>query len=1296
VAATIGFAGLLPFTQAAPAAQAADVESETPPTWTFHYTGGPQTFTVPENTTRLTIEAWGGRGGDPNQGGQGGAGGEVTAGLDVTGVSALTIWVGQNAGRAGGWGFSCGGEGALATVSPRGAYDGGGGGGASAVTVGATTTGAGSCDAASRPAGDPVVLAGGGGGGGGQEHIPLTDYNGGKGGMGGAPPTDGQIGMGDGGSPGGRGGGAGTSNGSAGQGPANQTAGGAGGGGGGWIAGGAGGGGQGGHREQGNGAVFAGSGGGGGTSFASDAAIDEAFSLGSRGASGRVVITGYLVKTFSDCSKKAEHWSPPHGVATVAVSVEGASGGHRRGSNAEHAGDGGHGGIVTATLTDVDWSKVDVSVGCAGTDGGDGGGGWGFGHGGSKGRAHGGFGDDGAGGGGGSAVAYGSTPLVVAGGGGGGGGGTDIPPFGWEHGGDGGDGVAGAHSGRGPGHDGEGASAGSGGCAGWNHDGSTTGDDGGRSTAVNDGGGGGGGGGGWKGACGGQGGGSETAGGGGGGGGSFAALSTSIGDVAFHVSERTEAHGRITFAYAPPGSHDISVTAGAGQSAPAGGGAFSDVVEVRVTDAAGQPWPNAPVTFTAPSSGPSASLGNGDGTIYTDENGIAEIGRFSIVTNDVAGPWSLVASTPGVSEPASIDLTNSAVPTSVSLSSDPGSPSTAGQPVVFFAIVSAPESLDTPTGSVQFAVDGADFGAPVALSGAGAQSPALDTLSPGLHTVTALYSGSAEFAVSSAKLSQQVVPTATATAVTSSANPSSSGQAVTFGASVSVKAGGFSPGTPTGTVQFQVDGVAVGSPVVLDASGEAVSEPTDSLTDGAHTVTAVYSGAGAFAPSTGLVVQQVDPGSTAVAVRSSLNPSTFGEPVTIVADLGDAAAGGSVQFTLDGTPIGAPVAVTGGLAQSEPLSPDAGSRVILAHYSGDAQHAAGTGGMIQTVERAASVTGLSSSLDPAVVGDAVTFTASITTASGGDAALTGSVQFTIGGEPFGASVAVTEGRAVSPAVGTLPVGGHEVAALYSGDPNRYDSTGHLLQRMLAAGTQTTVASSVDPAVTGQSTTFTAETTSDSAGAGVPTGVVQFVIDGEPVGSLVDLVEGRGELVAPTDLATGRHQVTALYLGDASHEASSSRTTLTVDRASTAVSLTTGDQTGDTLGLAVVLNVTPPGAGVPGGLVEVRIDGVPAGDPVLAVAGEVTLSVPLPASGTHRVEAVYSGDRRFAGSSASTTVTIGGGGGGGSGGASTPAKLAATGGPAPELPLVAVLAVLLVLGGGILGAASRGRRRHDAH
>jgi large repetitive protein len=77
----------------------------------------------------------------------------------------------------------------------------------------------------------------------------------------------------------------------------------------------------------------------------------------------------------------------------------------------------------------------------------------------------------------------------------------------------------------------------------------------------------------------------------------------------------------------------------------------------------------------------------------------------------------------------------------------------------------------------------------------------------------------------------------TQTVVTSSVNPSILAQSVQFTATVTTIAPGG--GTPTGSVQFKVDGSAFGSPVAL-SGGIANSATTTTLAVGTHTVEADY------------------------------------------------------------------------------------------------------------------------------------------------------------------------------------------------------------------------------------------------------------------------------------------------------------------------------------------------------------------------------------------------------------------------------------------------------------------------
>ena len=89
-----------------------------------------------------------------------------------------------------------------------------------------------------------------------------------------------------------------------------------------------------------------------------------------------------------------------------------------------------------------------------------------------------------------------------------------------------------------------------------------------------------------------------------------------------------------------------------------------------------------------------------------------------------------------------------------------------------------------------------------------------------------------------------------------SSAPTSIRQAtVVFTATVTARAPGA--GTPTGAVQFQLDGLNTGLPMSLNPSGQA-AYATNLLADGRHTIKVVYLGDGSFTTSTsGAITQRV-------------------------------------------------------------------------------------------------------------------------------------------------------------------------------------------------------------------------------------------------------------------------------------------------------------------------------------------------------------------------------------------------------------------------------------------------------
>ncbi|MBM4379543.1 MAG: Ig-like domain repeat protein, partial [Deltaproteobacteria bacterium] len=82
---------------------------------------------------------------------------------------------------------------------------------------------------------------------------------------------------------------------------------------------------------------------------------------------------------------------------------------------------------------------------------------------------------------------------------------------------------------------------------------------------------------------------------------------------------------------------------------------------------------------------------------------------------------------------------------------------------------------------------------------------------------------------------------------------------------------------------------------------------------------------------------------TSLAVTSSLNPSRWTQAVTLTATVTPSAATGTVQFSVDGTPVGSAVTVASGTATLSLSNLAVGTRAVTAAYAGDTTRAPSNG-----------------------------------------------------------------------------------------------------------------------------------------------------------------------------------------------------------------------------------------------------------------------------------------------------------------------------------------------------------------
>ncbi|OWK46556.1 Flagellar hook-length control protein FliK [Fimbriiglobus ruber] len=279
---------------------------------------------------------------------------------------------------------------------------------------------------------------------------------------------------------------------------------------------------------------------------------------------------------------------------------------------------------------------------------------------------------------------------------------------------------------------------------------------------------------------------------------------------------------------------------------------------------------------------------------------------------------------------------------------------------------------------------------------------------------------------------------------------------------------------------------------------------------------------------------------TTTTVTSSAPASTAGQSVTFTATVAGSAAGsnptgGTVTFFQGTTPLGTAVPLTSGTATLTTTGVSVGTQTITANYSGFTQGnyslTASNGTVTQTVT-AATTTTLTSSANPAAIGQPVTFTATVTAPSGAGTP-TGSVNFSIdGGTPVAVTLGTSGTATYSPT--SLAVGSHTVTVTYPTTGGFQTSTATLSpdEQVNTAATSVALSAAPDPSTSGQSVTFTATVSVTSPGVATPTGTVTFRDMTNSTVLAIQAVNSSGVATLTTAaLTAGSHTITATYNGD---------------------------------------------------------------------------------------------------------------------------------------------------------------------
>lgn len=199
--------------------------------------------------------------------------------------------------------------------------------------------------------------------------------------------------------------------------------------------------------------------------------------------------------------------------------------------------------------------------------------------------------------------------------------------------------------------------------------------------------------------------------------------------------------------------------------------------------------------------------------------------------------------------------------------------------------------------------------------------------------------------------------------------------------------------------------------------------------------------------------------------------------------------------------------------------------------SGDSAHAPSTSTPLTQIVQAGDVVTLTSSPNPSVSGQPVTFT--VTVASTGGAAR-GTITFLDGTAAFGTASLTGSGQATF-TTSTLAAGTRSITAAYGGDATHAASTSAALAQVVLLPSTTTLIASPNPAAVGQLVTLTAAVTGSGS---TPTGSITFTDGTATLGSAS--LDGSGHAVFTTSsLTAGSHSLAAAYAGSAIYAASTS-------------------------------------------------------------------------------------------------------------------------------------------------------------
>ena len=523
-----------------------------------------------------------------------------------------------------------------------------------------------------------------------------------------------------------------------------------------------------------------------------------------------------------------------------------------------------------------------------------------------------------------------------------------------------------------------------------------------------------------------------------------------------------------------------------------------------------------------------------------------------------------------------------------------------------------------PIGSIEFSVNGI-VSITKKLDSLGRASFLIPNLNAGDHAISAHYLGNINFNESVGDLTQKIKKANTETVLNSSQNPSIYSSETIFVATVASQ-----NARPNGYLDFKMNEKVMAT-TSLDHLGRS-SFAISTLDAGNHKITAHYLGSSNFNESLKYLTQQVNKADAKAVLGSSKNPSIFGSEITFTVTVAsqNIIPGGTVEFKINENVMATKQLDSQGQSSFSLTDLDAGSHKIEATYLGNNNFKESISSLTQQVKKASTQADLSTSEKIVEYGSKNIFSVEVSSHNGEP---NGSIEFSIDGKEAETKKLDAKGRSAF-IVSDLEAGPHNMTVHYLGNNNFHESSDNVLLQVKKADTEITLDSSQNPSDSDQEVLFTAAVTSQK---GKPEGTIELNIDDRVVAK-TNLDPQGGAVFSISDFDSGKHKITAKYLGDKNFKESSVSLIQEVNKADSSIVLISSENPSN-YNTEVLFTVTVASKKAkPEGPVEFKIDEKIAAKANLD-SGEATFSVSDFEPGSHKISVDYLGDTHFNGSSA---------------------------------------------------------------